>query len=266
MILSVYQSLREEMNFALNVSMLVADNTRPELLRFASMNLRSNSIILQFTEAINVDSIDLEAITLQTLFVDPLQSYNLTGGRVGFNDPGATELVIYLNSRDVVAIKQDQRLCSNRATCYVRLYGSFVIDTSGNSLIPTRDEFPGHLVFDFVADDLPPALNSFDLNLNTSELILYFNEPVNAATLQVSLISLQGSSNVTLSDGQFYFTGGEVSQGEDYAEVIVSFTYDDLNNLKLQSFAKNNETTFLAATDDFIFDTAYAPNGAEGIF
>ena len=92
---------------ALTISVYTQDRVLPELVSFASLNLETGQMSLIFSEAVNVSTIRPQAISLQTLFEMPLQSYNLTGGSVRINANG-TAVNISLNAEDINFINESQ--------------------------------------------------------------------------------------------------------------------------------------------------------------
>jgi len=81
---------------ALGISSYSRDSTPPELVSFTTLNLETGVISLSFTEAINITSVQPEEIRLQTLFENPLQTYNLTGGTLQINTDGT---VLYISQK-----------------------------------------------------------------------------------------------------------------------------------------------------------------------
>ena len=51
-------------------------------------------------------------------------------------------------------------------------------DMSGNSLVLVLDGPPGSSAVEFIGGDLPPRLENFNLNIETGNLTLIFNEIV----------------------------------------------------------------------------------------
>ena len=129
---------------ALNVATYSKDVTDPELVSFASFNLETGIIELLISEAINATNVDVTAITIQTLFEEPLQKYTLTDGEISVSDDGTT-IEIKPGAMDINFIKSDPQLCTTRSTCYFVATEAFLQDTSGNSFKAILEEFPGNL-------------------------------------------------------------------------------------------------------------------------
>ena len=249
---------------ALQVTEYTNDITHPQLLSFTQLSLEDGIISLSFSEAVNITTIFPEAVRLQTLFENPLQFYDLTGGRLEISNDG-TAINITLNTIDLNFIKRDSRLCTNRATCYFTASSMLLEDTSGNSFSPVLQQAPGFIVDDLVQDSLGPVLDTFGLDMDTGTLTLYFNEPVDSTTLNTSTMAIQSSQNASESSTSgHYLTGGFVLSG-NVETILVRLTNEDLNSLKFSTAARDENTTFLSVDTAYVYDTAYNPNPALAI-
>ena len=89
------------LEFPLNqtISQFINDSTSPYLTDFAQFDLLSGSMVLTFSEVINVSSFQLQSITLQTLFFNPLSAYTLTSG--DFTYDNNVTVIISLSTEDL---------------------------------------------------------------------------------------------------------------------------------------------------------------------
>ena len=87
-------------------------------------------------------------------------------------------------------------------------------DMSNNSLIAILSN-AGHLSTNLVPDSVSPALDSFDLDMNTGTLLLVFSEIVNAASFDIGQVVLQGQGNISSADEDLYhrLSGGQLPLG-----------------------------------------------------
>ena len=180
-----------------NVSIFTRDTVQPELISFSAIDLAAGTITLSFSEAIPASAIDPKGLVLQTLFQNALSSYRLTGGTVSAS---GVNITIALTAADLVAIKQDRRLCTYRATCYLTAQTNAAADFSSNALVPIPDGSPGKIAQLLVADSRSPVLGSFDLDLNSGNLTLTFDEPLDPLSVDVTQLVLQATKNS--SDGK----------------------------------------------------------------
>ena len=93
------------------------------------------------------------------------------------------------------------------------------------------------------------------MNLNDSTLLLVFDEPVNASTLDVTQITLQTNTVVSLDPDQSHrLTGGEYIT-DDLVTYTVYFTEDDLNEIKRKlPLLRSMDSTHISITMDLVVD------------
>ena len=120
---------------------------------------------------------------------------------------------------------------------------------SGNPLVPILDG-NGRLVTvtTYISDQFGPILQSFDINMNTGEMIMTFDEPINRSTIKVSSFTIQNAYSQTISFTLIGTAGSglhavpfgsaqELSGGFGplgYGNILtLTITIDDLNSIKL---------------------------------
>ena len=239
----------------------VHDTTRPELVSF-DMDMDNGRLVLTFSETVRiVDSLDVTQITLQATLGrpnDPLLSYTLThSGPFPSSSMDADSRVvpIMLGFTDLNAIKYRSELATSRNDTYVSITDLTVLDLPGNPVesgtIRTRI---------FTPDTSSPVLVNFTLNMNTTTLILTFNETVNASSFQVDQISIQHgvrSSSDYNSSSRFLTPGeGETFTASDNDHtIVVNLGPLDRNEIKKRrGLAISAATSYLTATMSSIVD------------
>ena len=107
----------------------------------------------------------------------------------------------------------------------------------------------------FEPDLVRPQLVTFGVNLNSSTLMLMFDEPVNASTLDVTQITLQAATVVSLDPDQSHrLTGGEYFT-DDLITYTIYFTEDDLNEIKRKlPLLRSKDSTHISITVDLVVD------------
>ena len=99
------------------------------------------------------------------------------------------------------------------------------------------------MVTEYIGDITRPTLNSFDLDLRTRELTLYFSETVNATSVNpfgIFLVSAVGG------DISYRLTGGRVDS-TDGPVIVFILSIADSNGIKAaDGLATSNDTTFIA--------------------
>ena len=69
-------------NMAVLPAEFIPDTTGPSLVQFAVIDFDRELIVLEFSETVNVETLQLSDITLQSLFTNPIAMVRLTGGNV----------------------------------------------------------------------------------------------------------------------------------------------------------------------------------------
>ena len=247
---------------ALPVNVYINDTTSPALVSFTKMDLVTGQVSLSFSETVDVSMFDPRAITLQTLFETPLQTYTLTGGqRVTTTD--GTSIVLNLTTPDLVAVKNIPDLCSLRGNCYLRATSSLVQDMHGNAFQPISAGAPGQIVTTLIEDNVAPNLVLFDLDINTRTLVLSWSEPVRASSLNVSGVTLlNAASNATHS---YTLTGG-LTTSPNGLIINVSLTSADLSAIKATAIGNASATTFISLSEGVIVDMAFIPQLSRAVY
>ena len=101
-------------------------------------------------------------------------------------------------------------------------------------------------------------LMSFALFVNLGILNLTFSETINITTLDdLTLITLQGAPDLTMTAYVMALTGGGVEQSTDGFIAIISLTEDDLNNIKsMTGLATGYSNTFISFPNSTVQDLA----------
>ena len=151
------------------VDQFAPDIVPPELLDF-DFNLDNGTLILTFDEPMSVGSLDTSGITFLDQLSDLNTNYTLTGGTV--SALGAAVIQIELTTNDLNTLKfQDIATAPNMT--FISLAASSITDQAGNALTLTEMG-----VGSYTADSTPPELIAYTLNLQTREILLTFDEPV----------------------------------------------------------------------------------------
>ena len=156
---------------------------------------------------------------------------------------------------DLNEIKRLFTLAIDDLSTYVTIT-SFVVDDMNGNAADEIAEDDALTVSVFVADRSPPQLEEFDLNLNSSELVLRFNETVNRESLNVESITIQHAEE---SSGPLFTLmltqniSSSLSPNDTY--IIVDIGLFDLNNLKrLIEVATSRNNTYLSINSSMIDD------------
>ena len=232
---------------------LVPDATPPHLVTF-SLNMSSEVLVLTFDEPVAASSLRPTSITLQPTSSSALDTVPLTGGNVTLVD--STVIYVKLSKADLNTIKQNDNLATSaNDTCI-----SFTATMATDLAVPPNQVLVGVACTEAFAPDLvQPQLVSFAVNVNTSQLILNFDEPVDMTTFNVKAITLQSSRAAVIGVENFTLTGGQEST-LNQLQVTVTMTNADLNKVK-QGFLllRSLATSFASIMAALVQDTSGNP-------
>ena len=242
----VYGNMAEENSVT---PALLPDTTGPTLLEYY-LDLDANTLTLQFSEALNQTTFDLSSITLHSNYSGNVTVLELT-------EPEKFEVIdfhivhIDLGFDDVNAIKALQTLAIDNATTFLTATDHLIQDTSvfhnQNQPISTPKQ-----VEIYTADTTPVSFQRFDLNLSTNILTLYFDEPIERATLNISEMILFDMANTS---HQFIFENA-IIPNENTNEVVIQLYQTDINELNLIPICSRKRSCYINLTAEFAIDTA----------
>ncbi|XP_062518522.1 uncharacterized protein LOC134193700 [Corticium candelabrum] len=222
-------------------AIFVNDVTPPEL-RLFELDLQNGTLLLSFTETVNVSSLNIEKLTLQNEASDPPStSYDLTSGSYSLED--GPRIVITLSDVDLNSIKADDVLAVGINSTYLVATMETISDMSGNALKAIVSS-EAQKVVRFVEDRVRPTLVSFDLDMDTGTLTMKFSESMEAFSLRVTQLWLRDTD---VNASSVHRLTGSVSDSWNYTSVTVQLVASDLNIIKLnRRLATGYGNTFLA--------------------
>ena len=237
---------------ALQASTVTKDATGPELTAFTSLDLIVSQITLSFSETVSVATLLPTEINLQSLFQNPPETYILTGGVI-ITTADSSSVTVNLTTTDLASIKNMANLCSRRGNCYFSAGSALVNDTAGNAFQAVPATFPGKIVGTLVDDTVQPNLVQFDMDMNGGFLVLSWNEPVRASSLD--------TSKITLVDGvpavsRYTLTGGTTVSPNGLV-INITLLDVDLLAIKATTIGKNASTSRLALAAGALTDMSF---------
>ena len=238
----------------------IVDSTMPTLQSFA-IDMNTGIFVLTFSETVNISTFTPTHLTLvDTAAPTPFTRYQLRNNGTLLTDDDSPIVSFRLDDEDLNAIKLDPDLFDALSTSHISLSPYAVIDMSDN-LIMALNFSAAIRASDYQFDTRPPALVSYELNLNSSAVTLTFDEAVDHTTLNPSVITLVNLyNNATRS---YQIVGERVTQTISSLGLEVTFvlTPDDQDNLKAyEDFATEPNNTFLVVTDGLIRDLSREDN------
>ena len=222
------------------------DQTPPEL-RFFNLDFNRERLAFFFSETIDVNSFDVSLLTLQNRVSAPSRSYELTGGEV-VSDQYVTYFEVELTREDLNTIKLYEDLAVSDSSTFLTFPRAVIVDANGNNIveIPTN---ASENVAVFVSDSTPPVLRAFDLDMNIGQIMITFDETVNATTFRPDQVIIQ-SSNVVLSATSFYMLTNGSNSLDNSPIITVNITTNDLNAIKQNiEIATSMDDAYISLTE-----------------
>eukprot|EP00049_Salpingoeca_infusionum_P013900 m.258945 g.258945 ORF g.258945 m.258945 type:complete len:2013 (+) comp15549_c1_seq6:290-6328(+) len=236
----------------LSALVFIDDVTRPYAVQ-ASLNMTSEILELVFVETVNVSSMDVLAITLQSSATvsSTTHRHSLTGGSVLTVEDG-TVVRIQLTVSDTNEMKR-KRIGLSRGSSWVVFDSGLVLDMNEQPVRPLTNGVNAMQVTRFVADAVAPSLVRVSLNMDTGRISLTFSETMLASSVSVTALTLQEAASVGGMAHQVTSASTVVSNDGTVQEVSLSTA--DLNEVKrLWRLCTSNETTFVSYGSNFATD------------
>ena len=237
---------------ALSVSEYISDSTPPLLLNY-TLDVDAGTVDLTFSEAVDERTFLVSGLRLlndanasNMSVPDEYLSFDTASSFVALS---RTEIRVTITQADLNALKQLTNLATDGSNTFLEVVEDAIFDYAGNGFNETEALEDG----EFVADGTNPELLSFELNLDTGTLMLFFSETVNASSLDVTMISFQ--SMEIFRTGEVYSLTNSVVELFNAPVISVSLSTEDSNALKqLENIANDLTSTFLTLGENAIVD------------
>ena len=237
---------------SIRVSRRITDTSPPQLLSFR-IDMDASTITLSFNETV-------ESSTLQAAGITITAHPNATSGNLSYtlssksytSSLNLAEIVVNIHNDDLNIIKQRTELATSRDDTYIFLTSSTINDTFDNMVVELL-QTEAIQASQYTRDVTGPAIESFELDMNTGVLTVSFSETVNSSMLNTAGITLYNS--LSAATQQYQLSMSYVSVTEPAPEIAITLTNDDLNEIKiLQQLATSLGDTFLAIIPSAIRD------------
>ena len=224
------------------------DTTPPRLQSF-DLDMDTNTLTLSFSETINISTFDLSAITIQNGALSSVQ----------LSTPAALDVtsfsvvVVSLSSTDTDRIKALQDLAVDNSTTFLSATDELLYDTAKtpNQNVPVS----GLPVSVYTPDTTPVQFLRFDLNLSSNVLTLYFDEPVEISSFNVTEFTLFDITNTSLT----FSVTSAVLPTENTKQVEIRLDQEDVNVLNILPICTQRSDCYLNLTDSLTIDTVGNP-------
>ena len=237
---------------ALQAMNFTADTNLPHLDRF-DLDMNSSSLILTFSEAIHLDSLQIDQLTLYSddiINSNSTASYNLTGGVLEQSEDGRV-VTVYLSPDDMNNIKANTQLAKSENNTFLEIPSGSLTDLVGNSFVADSAVYS---VARFTPDQVSPALTAFVLDINSGWLNLTFSETVMLSSLDVTQLTIQNRRSAN-DFTDMHTLRSSVSIGSDSPQMSILLSADDLNSLKItRRLAIDMESAYISVTSNLTLD------------
>ena len=164
-------------------------NVNPPMLQTGVVDIQTRLLGLVFSEGVNISTFDPTGISVSFTndATGSRQAYTLTGGSFSTGDTG-NQVIITLSFDDFSVVGSAR---PDPSDFLITLAANSVLD--GNGMPNVLQENVSLLSFS--ADNMPPSIDSFILNLNTGMMSLSFSEAILVNATDYSLIILESGNN-----------------------------------------------------------------------
>jgi len=209
---------------AQQVNQLVSPNVYTTVT-FAGLDLERKQLTLSFSNVIVPSTLKARGITVQSSVQSALgQVYTLTTSTT--NSTFGYQAIIDLSAADMLGLSKSGHAGRSLNTTFVTVAASTFSDILGKDIIAVTD---GRAL---QAAQWAPRITkaqlwSFNVNMSSGSIALYFSEAIDMATIDLR--------QITLSDGQavnYTLSGGNFSSDTTQTVITVLFSWADLNNIK----------------------------------
>ena len=232
---------------------LIPDTTAPELLTWA-LDMNTGGIRLTFNEPVDAAGVSPQTAILRNAATGSTTFFNLTGD-INLNVGNTIIVTFTLRDTDLQSIKADSALCSGTSNCFVSFPATFARDTSGNNVLE-RNSSAALPLTTYTPDVAGPQLTQFAaLDMDAGLMTLSFNEPVDASSINATLIRLVNASSGGIS---YNLTGAlNITSSAEKTSITFSFNAGDLRGIKVNTgLATERGTSFISTVFGYIRDTS----------
>jgi hypothetical protein len=169
-----------------------------------------------------------------------------------------TIVVVNLTTSDLNRIKQLVPLATSLHTTYLSISSQAIADMAlvpnqVVAILPTA-ALPAAA---FTADSVRPVLLGFSVDMSSEQMVLTFDETVNASSLQPTAITLLNAAGNS-STRSFTLTGGTLLSAINDVTVSIQLVHTDVNQVKkLRYIFTEANNSFVSATAQLVMDMAW---------
>ena len=245
-------SLAIPFSFAVTVRNLVPDVTYPEMLSF-TLDMDNGEMNVVFSDVVNAATVDVSALIFQGRNNRvPLEWYSLSPTSSSASLVNSFAMKVFIGNDDLNSIKRIRTVATELSNTFLTVGAMLVDDLAGIDILAITD---GKALecSQFTADSQNPVLESWTLDMDSSQIILSFSETVDILTLDVSEIALQPSQSASSA---YFLTGyNQLAPDDAYHVLYIHMSDADSNAIKTDtSLGTNRNNSYLFLSSDTISD------------
>lgn len=241
-------------------SSFVVDQLPPVIDAF-TLDLDANTLTLEFSEPILVSTFSPNQLVVNSEpTLGPMGiSYQLTGGTVHPTSlPASAVITFTLTDDDVTFLEVNSSIAAGRSDTYLSALSGLAVDTNRLTSVALAP-IP---ISNFTSDVTAPSLVDFELDMDSGELAVTFNDAIVGGTFDVSAITLQSEAFRQPMEWHTLSRDSSSSSSRDGFVVTVFLGTDDLNRVKqIRSLCTSADNSFITVTATIADD----PNGVDTI-
>ncbi len=234
-----------------SASALRADAYEPDMapptIQSFDLDFDSNSLTLEFSEPVLLSSLQPDRLVILSSPAGGVQ-LQLTGGEVLSTVlDAAAEVNVRLTNSDLTFLENRSDIATGSSDTYLFSLAGLVEDTNAvvSLVIPENQALQ---VREFTSDDSAPRVVAFELDVDTGELVITFDDAVDASSFDEGAITLQSEQTRVPLEWHTLSTDYSTHSMDNGFEVTVTIGLEDLNRVKqIRSLATGLGNTFLTA-------------------
>ena len=220
----------------LQVAGFKEDATPPQLVLF-ELDMNLGVLTLSFDETINASSVITNYISVENTVLSPMPRVTLERSTSSVSN--STTITIVIPQYDLDRIKLEELLATNVNDTFIQFLHGAVQDMNMNGIVMNVSR---NVVY--IEDQTSPELVSYELNLNTGELIISFDEAVNASSVTITSFTLYSSN--TTNSSSYQLTDNSTVDLTNGAVITITIGENDLNLIKADyTLAVDNDTAYV---------------------
>ena len=241
------------MGSAVQVTEFIPDSAPPEVKTF-SLDLDANTLTLTFTEAVLVDSVNVQKLLIVSS-PDSDEVRQITGGDIHPTLLAASSTITFiLTNEDVTYLKVSDALAVNASNTFLASLAGLANDTNSvsSNALPVANAIS---INQFVKDVTSPEARGFSLDMNIGKLVITFDDVVVGSSFDVNGITVQnGEYRKPLEWHTLSSQSSNNSVGDGFI-IEVQIGMADLNRIKqIRTLATSLTSSYVTMTAMLVDD------------